>query len=172
MSASARRWLALAVIALVVAAVGNAVLSGLSVRHDPTLVALVAAAVVAAGVLALETADAATRVTWFAPRSDPGGDRGEDTRTASHRRVIEAHLSSRNADDTVVWQIAELARRRLRQVHDLRPGEDPARTEELLGARLAGWVSQDRRHRYVPGARHPRYTVAALGDVVRRIEEL
>ena len=167
-----RAWTARAVVALLVAAGVNVVLSGMSVEHDPTLVSLLAVATVAAGVLALEALDTVTRARWVAQRQDTRPERGEDTRTAMYRHVVEAHLTSRQADDAVVWQLADLARQRLRQVHGFRPEEDPARTEELLGPRLAEWLSHDRRHRYTPGARHHRYTVAALGDVVRRIEEL
>ena len=122
--------------------------------------------------LTLEALDSATRLPWVARRLDALPDRGEDTRTAMYRHVVEAHVTSREADDAVVWQLADLARRRLRQVHGLRPQDDPARTEQLLGPLLAEWVSHDRRDRYTPGQRHTRYTVAALGEVVRRIEAL
>jgi hypothetical protein len=60
----------------------------------------------------------------------------------------------------------------MRQLHGLRFEDSPERATELLGPVLAECVSHDRRHRYVPGARHRRYTVAQLGDAVRRIEEL
>jgi hypothetical protein len=33
-------------------------------------------------------------------------------------------------------------------------------------------VSHDRRHRYVPDARHTRYSVAQLGEALDRIEQL
>ena len=50
-----------------IVAVGvNVALSGLDVRHDVTLVTLLAAAAVAVGVLALEVLDANTRVPWLA----------------------------------------------------------------------------------------------------------
>ena len=49
------------------------------------------------------------------------------------RHMIEAHEASREADDTVLWQIADLAKRRLRQVHGLRYADDPGRATELLG---------------------------------------
>ncbi len=75
-----------------------------------------------------------------------------------YRHVVEAHLTSRQADDAVIWQLADLARKRLRQVHGFRPEDDPARTEELLGPQLAEWMSHDRRHRYTPGAATPRAT--------------
>jgi hypothetical protein len=167
-----RAWAGRVVVAVGAAVGVNLALSGLDVRHDVTLVALLAAAAVAAGVLALEALDASTRVPWLAVRPDTRPQRGEDTQTASYRHVVEAHLTSREPDDAVVWQIADLARRRLRQVHGFRPEDDPARTEELLGPQLAEWMSHDRRHRYVPGAPHVRYSVAVLGDAVRRIEEL
>jgi hypothetical protein len=167
-----RAWLGRLLVAGLVGVGVNAVLSGLSVDHDTALVGLLAATTVAVGVLTLEALDNATRVPWVARRPDTRPDRGEDTRTAMYRHVVEAHLTSREADDAVVWQLADLARRRLRQVHGLRPQDDPERTTALLGPVLAEWVSHDRRDRYVPGQRHPRYTVAALDEVVRRIEAL
>ena len=167
-----RAWARRVVIAGIVAVGVNAALSGLDVRHDVTLVTLLATAAVAAGVLALEALDATTRVPWLAVRADTRPGRGEDTQTTAFRHVVEAHLTSRQTDDAVVWQIADLARRRLRQVHGFRPEDDPARTEKLLGPQLAEWISHDRRHRYTPGATHQRYSLAVLGDAVRRIEEL
>ena len=89
-----------------------------------------------------------------------------------YRHVIEVHLTSQEADDAVVWQIADLAKHRLRQVHGLRYEDDPSAPPSCSGRCWPSWVSHDRRHRYEPGARHRRYTVAQLGDAVRRIEEL
>jgi hypothetical protein len=167
-----RAWLGRLVVAVLAGVGVNAVLSGLAVDHDVALVGLLSATAVAVGVLTLESLDSATRQPGVARRPDARPDRGEDTRTAMYRHVVEAHLTSREADEAVLRQLADLARRRLRQVHGLRPADDPARTEQLLGPVLAEWVSHDRRDRYVPGQRHPRYTVAALGEVVRRIEDL
>jgi hypothetical protein len=165
-------WVARGVVAVLVAVGTNAALSLLSVEHDAALVALLAVATVAAVVLTLSALDADTRTGWTVRRSDARPATGEDTRTAMYRHVIEAHLTSRDADEAVVWQIADLARLRLRQLHGLRYEESPERVTVLLGPVLAEWVSHDRRHRYVPDARHRRYTVAQLGDAVRRIEEL
>ena len=81
-----------------------------------------------------------------------------------YRHVIEVHLTSQDADDAIVWQIADLARQRMRQLHGLRYDEDPERATELLGPVLADWVSHDRRHRYVPGRAAP----ALLGRPARR----
>jgi hypothetical protein len=133
---------------------------------------VLAAATVAVGVLTLQALDTLGRVPWVAARPESRLDRGEDTQTSTYRRVVEAHLTSREADDTVVWQLADLARRRVRQVHGFRPEDDPDRVEALLGPQLAAWVARDRRHRHAPGEPHPRYTLAVLGDAVRRIEEL
>ena len=168
----AHAWLGPLVVATLLAVAANAALSLLSVDHDAALVALVAATTVAAGFLALAALDAEASPGWTVRRGDARPDTGEDTRTAMYRHVIEAHLTSRVADDAIVWQIADLARHRLRQLHGVRYDASPERATELLGPVLAEWVSHDRRHRYVPGARHERYSVAQLGEVVRRIEEL
>ena len=168
-----RAWLARLLVALLLAAGVNVALASLGVEHDVALIGLVSLTAVAAGVLALETVDAATRVQWGVQRADVQPGDGEDTRTAMYRHVIDVHRTSREADDAIVWQIADLATSRLRQLHGFRPAEDPARTHELLGPQLAEWVSHDRRHRYDPEHRvHHRYSVAELGDAVRRIEEL
>jgi hypothetical protein len=157
----------------VLVAVGvNSALSAMDVAHDVALVALVAAASVAACGLALSALDAGTRTGWRIRRSDADPGSGEDTRTAMYRHVIEVHLTSQHADDAIVWQIADLARSRLRQLHGLRHDDDPQRAAALLGPVLAEWVSHDRRHRYVPDGRHHRYSVDQLGEAVRRIEEL
>lgn len=167
-----RRWIGRLLVALLVAVAVNVALSELSIGHDVTVVAVLAATAVATGVLTLEALDALTRSPWLVTRQDTRPGRGEDTQTATYRHVVEAHLTSREADDTVVRQLADLARRRVRQVHGFRPEDDPVRAEALLGPQLAEWVSHDRRHRYAPGEPHPRYTLAVLDDAVRRIEQL
>jgi hypothetical protein len=167
-----RTWVGRAVVACIAAVAANATLAALEVDHDTALVSLLAFATVAGVVVALSALDTSTRTDWTVRRSDARPDSGEDTRTAMYRHVAEAHLTSRDADDAIVWQIADLARQRLRQLHGLRYDESPDQVTELLGPVLADWVSRDRRHRYTPDARHPRYSVAQLGDVVHRIEEL
>ncbi len=167
-----RAWVRRAAV-VVLAAVGvNATLSVLTVEHDPALVALLTAATVVAGTLAMAALDVGVSPTWSVHRGDSTPDRGEDTRTTMYRRVIDVHLTSRDADDTIMWQIADLARQRLRQVHGVRYEDSPARAVELLGPELAEWVSEDRRHRCLPGERRRRHSVAQLGEAVRRIEEL
>ena len=167
-----RVWVGRAIIAILAAVTVNLSLSALQIEHDAPLIALLAATTVAATTLALEAIDAYARRPWTAPRPDAGPDPGEDVRTATFRHLVEVHETSHDADDAVLWQIADLAQRRLRQVHGFRYAEDPARATELLGPLLSDLVSRDRRQRYEPDHRHHRYTVAELGDLVRRIEEL
>jgi hypothetical protein len=159
-----------AIVALLAAVLVNVSLTALRIDHDAPVVALLAVTVVAAGVLALESMEGSTHVSWTAPRPDSRADPGEDTSTATYRHVIEAHETSREADDAVLWQLADLAARRMLQLHGFRYAEDPERATELLGPHLADLVSRDRRHR--PGQRHRRYSVAQLGELVRRIEQL
>jgi hypothetical protein len=147
-------------------------LSALEIEHDGPLVALLVVTAAAGGLLALETLDASARLPWTLPRTDARPEPGEDTRTTTFRHLVESHQTSHVADDAVLWQIAELATRRLRQVHGIRYADDPERTRELLGPLLADLVSRDRRHRYYPGQRHRRYSVAELGELVHRIEQL
>ena len=167
-----RVWIGRATMAIIAAVTINVSLSVLAIDHDAPLVALLTATTFAAGTLALETIDAYARLPWMAPRPDARPNSGEDLRTATFRHLIEVHETSREHDDTVLWQIADLANRRLRQVHGIRFADDPKRVTELCGPFLAELVSRDRRHRYQPGVPHPRYTVAELGELVRRIEDL
>ncbi len=172
MKGISRAWVGRGVIAVLLAVFVNAILDALSVDHDEALVALVVLASVAAGALTMAALETETRTAWTVRRSDALPSTGEDTRTAMYRHVIEVHLTSQDADDAIVWQVADLAKHRMRQLHGVRIEESPERATELLGPALAEWVSHDRRHRYEPGVRRRRYTVAQLGDAVRRIEEL
>lgn len=167
-----RVWLGRAVIAVVAAVSVNLSLSVLEIEHDAPLVALLVATAVAAGVLMLASVDAYARMPWTAPRPDARPSPGEDVRTQMFRHQIEVHETSHDADDAVLWQMADLAKRRLRQVHGIRYSDDPLRAQQLLGPLLSDLVSRDRREHYRPDHRHQRYSVAELGDVVRRIEEL
>ena len=102
------------------------------------MVALLTVATFAAGLLALESLEAHTPMPWSASRPDARPNPGEDTRTAMFRHMVEAHQGSKDADDTVLWQIADLAKRRLRQVHGLGYADDPGRATELLGPLTGG----------------------------------
>jgi hypothetical protein len=165
-------WIGRVVLAAAAALAVNLALTAMEIEHDAPMVALLTVATIAAGVLTLESLEAHTPLTWTAPRPDARPNPGEDTRTAMFRRLIEAHEGSREADDTVIWQITDLAKRRLRQVHGIRYSDDPDRATELLGPMLADLVSRDRRHRYQPGRRHHRYTLDELGELVLRVERL
>jgi hypothetical protein len=167
-----RVWWGRAGYVLAAALVINFILSRLEVDHDPALITLLAAAAVAVGAMALEAFVAGAHMPWTSPRDPSRLDTGEDTRTLMYRRVVEAHFTSHQADDAVVWQLADLAARRLRQVHGLRYADDPERVTLLLGPLLADWVSHDRRHRYRPDHRHTRYTADQLNEVLTRIEAL
>lgn len=167
-----REWLGPAVVALLAAAGLNSALSLLEVPHQPWLVALLVCAVVATGWLLLTALDATERLPWTRPRSDAEPATGEDTRTAMYRHVIEVHFSAHERDETVVWQLADLAARRLRQVHGLSHADDPVKVADLLGEPLASWVAVDRRDRYRPDHRYPRHTLEELTEAVSRIERL
>lgn len=167
-----RAWLGRLLVAVVTAALLNVVLAVLEVEHDVTLVGLLSVATVAAGVLTLAALELAPAIGWSTRRRDAVPDSGEDTRTSVFRHLVEIHQTSREADDTVLWQLADLASARLRQQHGLRYADDPARVTELLGPVLADLVARDRRQRYQPEGRHQRYPVRALSEMVRRIEEL
>ncbi len=171
-SLRSRAWTGRLVVALGTAVVLNVVLGALGVEHDVTVVALLSVATVAAGVLTLAALEAAPAVRWVTRRRDAVPDSGEDTRTSVFRHLVEIHETSREADDTVLWQLADLASARLRQQHGLRYADDPARVTELLGPVLAELVARDRRQRYRPDGRGQRYPVRALSEMVRRIEEL
>jgi hypothetical protein len=167
-----RTWVGRALVAVVVAAGVNLALAGLDTRHDAVLVTLLTVTVVAAVALAVDAIDSTTHLPWTAVRGDARLTSGEDTRTAMFRHMVEVHQTSYDGDDAVLWQIADLAARRLRQVHGIRYADDPDRATELLGPVLADWVARDRRSRYRPDAQQHRYTPAALGQVLDRIESL
>jgi hypothetical protein len=167
-----RIWVGRVILVAASAVSVNLALSAVEVEHDAPMVALLIVTTFAAGVLAVESLEAHAPMPWTAPRPDARPHRGEDTRTAMYRQMIEVHEGSREADDTVLWQIADLAKRRLRQVHGIRYTDDPSRATELLGPLLADLVSRDRRHRYQPGRRHRRYSIDELSELVQRVERL
>ena len=167
-----RTWLGRALAAAAVALAVNLALGVLGTDHDAVLVTLLAAATVAALALAADALESSTRLPWTVRRSDSRPSTGEDTRTAMFRHMVEVHQTSYDPDDTVLWQIADLAAQRLRQVHGMRYADDPDRAAELLGPVLADWVGRGRRDRYRPGAAHRRYTPAALGEALDRIERM
>ena len=172
MRATTRAWIGRGVVAVLLAVAANAVLSVLAIEHDAALVALLAVSTVVVVLLTLAALDANTQTGWTITRGPARLETGEDTRTAMYRHVVDVHLTSLDADDTIVWQIADLGRQRVRQLHGKWYDESPEQLIEMLGPQLADWVTRDRRHRYEPDTRHQRYSVRQLGEVVRRIEEL
>jgi hypothetical protein len=122
--------------------------------------------------IAADALESATRLPWTGPRTDAKPPSGEDTRTAMLRHLVEIHQTSYDADDAVLWQLADLASARLRQTQGIRYADDPDRVVELLGPVLADWVGRGRRERYRPDARTHRYSPAALGAMLDRIEAL
>lgn len=168
-----RLWLYRIGAALLVAVLVNGFLSlVLEADHDVLMIALLAVAVAAVGAVALDALETSTHVGWTTPRTTAPRNPGEDVRTTMHRQLVEAHLSSRHAQNDVLWQIAALAKERLRQVHGFRYEDDPQRAAALLGPDLAEWCSHDRRHRYDPTHRSVRYSAEQLGEALRRIETL
>lgn len=170
----ARTWLIRLGLALAIAALVNAFLSLiLEADHDVVLIALLAVSVTAVGAVTFDALETSTHVTWSTPQTTAPLHAGEDARTTMHRQLIEAHLTSRHADNDVLWAIAGLANQRLRQVHGFAYQDDPERAAALLGSQLAEWCSHDRRHRYDPSHHRPvRYSAAQLGEALRRIETM
>lgn len=164
-------WWALAS-GLVAGTTVNLALSDAGIEHDALLVLLIGLATAAVATLGLEALGDTSAPPWTVPASAARSDHGEDLRTEELRWLVEAHLSRRSADESVVWQLAELARRRLRQVDGPGWADDPARVRELVGPQLAEWLSHDRRHRYDPTHRHPHHSFEQLEDALRRIEQL
>ena len=167
-----RAWWTGGVLTLAGAAAFNVALTALGVEHDALLIGELALATTGVLLVAIEALDPRPPLTWLTqlPLERPGT--GEDSHTEELRWLVEVHLSSQGSDDAVLWKLADLAARRMRQVHGVSYAEDPRRTVELLGPVLGEWVSHDRRHRYDPAHRRHRYTLAQLTDVVRRIEAL
>lgn len=168
----ARTWSTPLVVALAGAAAVNLGLSALGVEHDPLLIAVLALAVAALLLVVVEVLDPRPPLTWLARLPNERADTGEDSHTEELRWLVEAHVASQGADDAVLWKLADLASRRMRQVHGVSWADDPRRTTELLGPQLAEWVSHDRRHRYDPAHHRHRHSLAQLGEVLRRIEDL
>jgi hypothetical protein len=157
---------------LAAATATNIALSSVEVEHDPFLVLLIGLAAAAVVLLGLEALGDTPTLPWTVPVAPRRADDGEDLRTEELRWLVESHLSRRSTDEGVVWQLAELARRRVRQIHGPDVADDPALLVELVGPELAEWMSHDRRHRYDPSHRHPHHTLAQLAEALRRIEEL
>lgn len=102
---------------------------------DELRLALVVALVVCAAALLVD-ATPVEPATWVAHPQPESGLARLDPRTASYLRVLESHLSSREADAALRGRLRRLVDQTLRARHDLTV-DDP-RAEPLVGAELLG----------------------------------
>ena len=107
---------------------GNLALSALEVEHDAAVVALLTATTVAAAVLApsrrwTPTRGCRGRLRGRTPGPTPARTPGPRCSATWSRRTRPRGRPTTPS----LWQIADLAKRRLRQVHGLRYADDPAR---------------------------------------------
>jgi len=100
---------------------------------DELRLALVVALVVCASAVLIDAAPVEPAV-WTAHVEPEAGLARLDPRTASYLRVLESHLTAREADGALRGRLRELADQTLRARHDL--GVDDPRAEELLGHEL------------------------------------
>jgi hypothetical protein len=128
-------------------------------QADELRLALVVALVVVAAAVLVDSSYVSPAV--WTTRSEPEGGLGRlDPRTASYLRILEGHLSAREADGALQGRLRELADQTLRARHDLTL-DDP-RAEELLGHELRRVLSEP------PRKLHPE----EIERCVQRIEEL
>jgi hypothetical protein len=100
-------------------------------------------ALVVGAVAVLVDASSVEPATW-ATRFDRESGLGRlDPRTASYLRVLESHLSAREADSALRKRLGELADQMLRARHDL--SVDDPRAEPLLGPELGRILSEPAR---------------------------
>jgi hypothetical protein len=126
---------------------------------DELRLALVVALVVSAAGLLVDSTPVEP-ATWVGHAEREGGLGRLDPRTASYLRILESHLSAREADGALRQRLRELTDQTLRARHDL--GLDDPRAAELLGAELER-VLTDPPYRLDPDR---------IERCVRRIEEL
>jgi hypothetical protein len=153
-----RWWVRIAIGALVFAGIEV----GLLVAHgqaDELRLALVVALVVCASALLVDAAPVEP-ATWVQHVEPEGGLGRLDPRTAAYLRILESHLSARDADVGLRGRLRDLADQTLRVRHDVTV-DDP-RAEELLGAELQAVLTEPPR----------RLDPDEIARCVQRIEEL
>ncbi len=158
MTGSRRWWWRVAVGLIAFAGVEGAVL----VVHgeaDEVRLALVIALVVG-GVAVLVDASAVAPAVWPTRVETEGGLGRLDPHTASYLRILEGHLTARDADPALRGRLRELAEQTLRARHDL--SLDDPRAEDLLGHELRRVMTE------TPRKLHP----DEIERCVKRIEEL
>ncbi len=158
MSGYGRWWFRLAGAVLAFAGIEAAVLL-VHGRADELRLALVVALVVCASALLVDSTPVEAAV-WAAHAEPEGGLGRLDPRTASYLRILESHLSAREADAALRERLRELTNQTLRARHDLTL--DEPRAAELLGRELER-VLTDPPYRLDP---------ERIERCVRRIEEL
>jgi hypothetical protein len=103
-------------------------------RADELRLALVVALVVCASAVLIDASPVEPAV-WGAPTEPEAGLARLDPRTASYLRVLESHLTAREADGALSHRLRDLADQTLRARHDF--GVDDPRADELLGHELS-----------------------------------
>jgi hypothetical protein len=158
MTGRRRWWVRIALGALAFAGIEG----GLLVAHgqaDELRLALVVALVVCASALLVD-ASPVEPATWAQHVEHEGGLGRLDPRTATYLRILEGHLSARDADVGLQGRLRELADQTMRVRHDL--GVDDPRAEELLGPELRGVLTGPPR----------KLDADQVARCVQRIEEL
>ncbi len=109
-------------------------------RADELRLALVVALVVCASAVLID-ASPVEPAGWTAHAESDAGLARLDPRTASYLRVLESHLSAREADGALRHRLRDLADQTLRARHDL--AVDDPRAEALLGHELHRVLQED-----------------------------
>ena len=126
---------------------------------DELRLALVVALVVCASGLLVDASSVEPAV-WTAHTQLESGLGRLDPRTASYLRILESHLSAREADVALRGRLRDLTDQTLRVRHDL--DVDDPRARELLGHELQTVLTES------PRKLHP----DEIERCVKRIEEL
>jgi hypothetical protein len=128
-------------------------------QADELRLALVVLLVVVASAVLLD-ASVVAPAAWTTRAEPEAGLSRLDPRTAAYLRIIEGHLSAREADRGLQGRLRELADQTLRARHDLEL-DDP-RADELLGHEVREILTE------APRKLHP----DEIARCVTRIEEL
>ncbi len=128
-------------------------------QADELRLALVVVLVVVASSVLLDASVVAPAV-WRTTAEPEAGLSRLDPRTAAYLRILEGHLSAREADGALQGRLRELAEQTLRARHDL--ALDDPRADELLGHEVRRMLTE------APRKLHPE----EIERWVRGIEDL
>lgn len=131
----------------------------LDFEPDPVQVALIAVLAVAVGSLLVD-ATPDRPPAWRAAEPEPVRPPGQDARTTSYLRVLEAHRTAREPGPAVRDRLATLAEQALRARHGL--GRDDPAARHLLGTDLLAVIDGPVR----------RLSHREIDRCLRRIEDL